>query len=74
MISEPPQGSPGGGAKSYPAPAHRSSPLLVAIAWAVVAIPAAWGISMTARTSVQLFKPTAPSPTHAALVVPAPQR
>lgn len=37
------------------APQRRGSPLLVALAWAVVGIPALWGVAMTARTAMQLF-------------------
>ena len=74
MTSEAQRATGCGAAGGFPAPAHRNSPVLLALAWAVVAIPAAWGISMTAKTSVQLFKPTAPATTHAAPVVPAPQR
>ncbi|HSU68303.1 MAG TPA: hypothetical protein VLJ39_15600 [Tepidisphaeraceae bacterium] len=57
MISHPQES---GRALDYVATApHLShSPILVLLAWAVVALPAAWGIYMTARTSVQLFKPT----------------
>jgi hypothetical protein len=74
MISEA-QGAAGGGAADYPGSVHRSSPLLVALAWAVVALPAVWGIYMTARTSVQLFKPTAPAPAaHTTPTTPGLQR
>lgn len=34
----------------------RASMARVLLAWAVVTIPAAWGIAMTIRTSTQLFK------------------
>lgn len=75
MISQTPQGTGDAGATSDTAPAHRTSPLLVALAWAVVAVPAAWGIYMTAMTSVQLFKPTAPAPAaHSAPATPGLQR
>ena len=37
-----------------------TSPLLVAIVWAVVTIPALWGVSKTVQTSLKLFQtPTA---------------
>lgn len=38
--------------------AKRSSPLLVLLAWAVVGLPALWGISMSARAAMQLFQNT----------------
>jgi hypothetical protein len=34
---------------------RRGSPLLLVLAWAVVGIPALWGVAMTARTAMQLF-------------------
>lgn len=37
------------------APQRPGSPLLVVLAWAVVGIPALWGIAMTGRTAMQLF-------------------
>jgi hypothetical protein len=48
-----------------PAP-HRTSPLLLIVAWLVVGIPAAWGVSQTVMRSLDLFKsppPTAPTTT-----------
>ena len=48
----------------YATPQHaRTSPLLVALAWFIVGVPAAWGVSQTFTRSLQLF--TAP-PTPAA--------
>ena len=41
----------------------RTSPLLLIVAWLVVGIPAAWGVSQTVMRSLDLFKaspPTAP--------------
>jgi superfamily II DNA or RNA helicase len=32
-----------------------SSPLLVALAWAVVILPTAWGLSLTAKNAMKLF-------------------
>lgn len=40
-------------------PVRRTSPLTIALAWAVVSIPALWGVAQTARTSVRLFEPPA---------------
>lgn len=40
-------------------PPKRTSRLAIALAWAVVVIPAAWGISQTLRTSMRLFAPAA---------------
>jgi hypothetical protein len=41
---------------SHSQPTQRpGSPLLVVLAWAVVGIPALWGIAMTGRTAMQLF-------------------
>lgn len=73
MISDPsnsPAGVPAGDAASASVPVRRS-PLLVALAWAVVAVPAGWGIYMTALTSVQLFNPHAAAPPPAAHTAPA---
>lgn len=39
-----------------------SSPVLVVLAWVVVAVPALWGISMSARTAMQLFQTQAAPP------------
>jgi hypothetical protein len=43
----------------------KSSPALVAIAWAVVSIPLAWGIYNTALNAAKLFTP-APAAASAA--------
>lgn len=77
MISEPQDSHSAVGSFPRPdeTPAPRNSPIAVALAWSVVAIPALWGIYMTAMTSVQLFKPTAPAPAaHIAPAAPAPTR
>jgi hypothetical protein len=42
-----------------PAP-RRTSPLLLIVAWLVVGIPAAWGVSQTVMRSMDLF--TSPPP------------
>jgi hypothetical protein len=36
--------------------AKPSSPLAIALAWLVVLIPAAWGVSLTAQRAANLFK------------------
>lgn len=46
-------------------PHKPSSPILVVLAWVVVAIPALWGISMSARTASQLFRHDAARPASA---------
>jgi hypothetical protein len=53
------------------APPRPGSRLLVVLAWAVVGIPALWGISMTARTAMKLFHPT-PAQTTAARALSGP--
>jgi len=40
----------------------RSSPLLIALAWAVVVVPTAWGFSYTLANAMKIFT----SPTAAA--------
>ncbi len=35
---------------------ERTSPLLLAAAWVVVALPLAWGVYQTAKKSVPLFR------------------
>ena len=40
---------------------HRTSPLLLIVAWLVVGIPAAWGVRQTVMRSLDLFRaPPAP--------------
>ena len=41
---------------------HRSSRLLLVVAWLIVGIPAAWGVTQTAKRSMDLFKSPPPSP------------
>jgi hypothetical protein len=43
-----------------PAP-RRTSPLLLIVAWLVVGIPAAWGVSQTVMRSMDLFKSPPPA-------------
>ena len=43
-------------------PARPPSPLLLVVAWLVVGIPAAWGVSQTVMRSLDLFRsPPAPA-------------
>ena len=42
---------------------RRTSPLLLIVAWLVVGIPAAWGVSQTVMRSMDLF--TSPPPAAA---------
>jgi len=40
-----------------------TSPLLLIVAWLIVGIPAAWGVTQTVKRSMDLFKaPPAPAP------------
>ena len=38
----------------------KSSPILIALAWAIVIIPTAWGFNFTLQNAMKLF--TAPTP------------
>jgi hypothetical protein len=69
MISEPPEPGDVNASAGVLDTRSRTSPALIALAWAVVGIPAAWGIYMTVLTSILLFHPTAPNP-HAAAPAP----
>ena len=40
---------------------RRTSPLLLIVAWLVVGIPAAWGVSQTVMRSMDLFKSPPPA-------------
>jgi len=42
--------------------ARRTSPLLLVVAWLVVGIPAAWGVSQTVMRSMDLFISPAAQP------------
>ena len=38
---------------------HKSSPILVAVAWAIVIAPTAWGLTHTVQSALKIFaKPT----------------
>ena len=51
---------------------RRTSSLAVALAWLVVILPAAWGITQTIRTSLRLFAaPVAPAAPSAPSTRPA---
>ena len=42
----------------------KSSPLLIAVAWAVVIIPTAWGLNYTVQNAMKIFaKATPPTQT-----------
>ena len=47
-----------------PHAATHSSPLLVALAWAIVVIPTAWGLNYTIQNALKIF--TAPAPAASA--------
>jgi hypothetical protein len=41
----------------------KSSPILIAVAWAVVLIPTAWGLNYTVQNALKIFAPQpAPAP------------
>ncbi len=46
----------------------RSSPLLIAVAWLIVGIPAAWGVEQTIVKSMSLFR----EPPHVTAQISAP--
>ena len=52
------------------APRVTTSPLLVAAAWAVVGLPAAWGVFQTSVNSTALFRRSVPAPAMTAPVLP----
>jgi hypothetical protein len=41
----------------------KSSPLLIAVAWAVVILPTAWGLKYTLQSAMKIFVSSAPSTT-----------
>jgi hypothetical protein len=47
--------------------AKKSSPLLIAAAWAVVLIPTAWGLSYTVKNALKIFA----APTAATTAAPS---
>ena len=47
----------------------KSSPLLVAAAWAVVVLPTLWGLNYTVQNALKIF--TKPAPTVSLPVAPA---
>ena len=57
MISEPNDNRARSDDSQNRATQYRTSPLLIAVAWAVVGIPALWGVAQTVRTSAKLFQP-----------------
>ncbi len=42
---------------STPLGQKMSNPLLIVVAWLVVAVPLAWGVTQTVKTSMALFHP-----------------
>jgi hypothetical protein len=48
----------------------KSSPVLIAIAWLIVIVPAAWGLNKTVQNAMKLFT-TAPPAAAAAAPTPA---
>jgi hypothetical protein len=53
---------------------HATTPAAIAIAWFVVILPAAWGITQTLKQATLLFKnsPAATTPAAASGAIPAP--
>ena len=43
--------------------AKKSSPLLIAIAWAIVIIPTAWGLNYTIQNALKIFAKPSPAAT-----------
>jgi hypothetical protein len=50
-------------------PTKKSSPLLIAAAWATVIIPTAWGLNYTIQSAMKIF-PKATQPTTASPIPP----
>jgi len=45
-------------------PVKKSSPLLIAVAWAIVVVPTAWGLDYTVQNALKIFaKPQQPTAT-----------
>jgi len=44
----------------------KSSPILIAVAWAIVVLPTAWGLTHTVQSAMKLFTsaPTSAPTTH----------
>ena len=68
MIDFPPNGPPAARpdrfepvrsthAVSAPVERPSSNPILILVAWLVVAVPLAWGVTQTVKTSMALFHP-----------------
>ena len=41
---------------------HKSSPLLVAVAWLIVIAPTAWGLTHTVQSALKLFTASGAAP------------
>jgi hypothetical protein len=44
-------------------PIKKSSPLLIAAAWAIVIIPTAWGLNYTVQNAMKIFTKATPTTT-----------
>jgi hypothetical protein len=53
---------------------HRSSRVLLILAWLIVGIPAAWGVTQTAKRSMDLFKSPPPAPAVPSAPTTQPER
>ncbi len=38
--------------------ATKSSPVLIAVAWLIVIVPTAWGLTHTVQSALKIFAPT----------------
>lgn len=53
-------------------PVRASSPILIAIAWLVVIVPAGWGLTYTAQNALKIFNGNQAAPAPAPTKTPAP--
>jgi len=44
-------------------PAKKSSPFLIAVAWAIVVVPTAWGLGYTVQNALKIFAKPQPAAT-----------
>ncbi len=53
-------------------PERKSSPILVAVAWLVVLVPAGWGLTYTAQNALKIFAKNQAAPAVAPASTPTP--
>jgi hypothetical protein len=68
MTTERSPGSASGGSPST------TSPAVIAVAWLVVGVPAAWGVFQTGKQATALFQPAAPTTVPATTPAAEPAR